>query len=65
LKGVIIDHNLISLKEKLLKSFHSANIFGHRMYIYGGKDAGKVSNELCFIDLSKQKFDLEDEDDLF
>jgi len=57
LKEIIIDHEMISLQDRLLKSFHSANIFGDRMYIYGGKIDNKVSNELCYIDLSKQNFD--------
>ena len=37
----------------LLKTEHSANIFGTKMYLYGGATNGKESGELSSIDLGK------------
>jgi len=55
LKELNIYHDMMSLQDRILKSNHSANIFGDQMYLFGGYIAGAINKDLTVVDLKTLK----------
>ena len=57
IKEICAHHDMIGLQDKLLRSEHSANMIGSRMYVYGGTNVNSHDevwrDDLGFVDLSK------------